>query len=67
MVTVQATPATLTRSIHGTRRWRRESGPVNGYGRRRAGGGGVDKFRIKIWQTGYGAIVYDNLLDLSKT
>ncbi len=25
-----------------------------------AGGGGVDKFRIKIWETATGTIVYDN-------
>jgi len=24
------------------------------------GGGGVDKFRIKIWDRGTGSIVYDN-------
>ncbi|MBI3300713.1 MAG: hypothetical protein HYZ72_01335 [Deltaproteobacteria bacterium] len=25
------------------------------------GGGGVDKFRIKIWDTSTGSIVYDNV------
>ena len=25
-----------------------------------SGGGGVDKFRIKIWDLGTGSIVYDN-------
>ncbi|MDQ3688413.1 MAG: Ig-like domain-containing protein [Acidobacteriota bacterium] len=31
------------------------------------GGGGVDKFRIKIWDKATGAIVYDNVLDSDAT
>jgi hypothetical protein len=31
----------------------------------RAGGGGVDKFRIKIWKVSDGSIVYDNRLGAS--
>ena len=27
-----------------------------------SGGGGVDRFRIKIWNTGTGAVVFDNQL-----
>ena len=27
-----------------------------------SGGGGVDKFRMKIWNTDTGAIVYDNMM-----
>jgi YVTN family beta-propeller protein len=30
------------------------------------GGGGVDKFRIKIWDTGTGAVIYDNALGASE-
>ena len=32
-----------------------------------SGGGGVDKFRIKIWNKASGAIVYDNVLDSDAT
>ena len=32
-----------------------------------SGGGGVDKFRIKIWNTTTGVIVYDNKLGASDT
>jgi hypothetical protein len=32
-----------------------------------AGGGGTDKFRIKIWNRSSGAIVYDNVLDAGAT
>jgi len=31
------------------------------------GGGGVDKFRIKIWDKVTGNIVYDNMLDAAET
>ncbi len=27
-----------------------------------SGGGGIDRFRIKIWDRATGAIVYDNLM-----
>jgi hypothetical protein len=30
-----------------------------------SGGGGVDKFRIKVWNKATGAIVYDNKLGAS--
>jgi hypothetical protein len=29
------------------------------------GGGGVDKFRIKIWDTASGQIIYDNVMGQS--
>jgi hypothetical protein len=51
------------------------SGTVNGAGNygflltatdgQLTGGGGVDKFRIKIWEKASGAIVYDNLISAS--
>ena len=31
------------------------------------GGGGVDKFRIKIWDKGSGGVVYDNQMGASDT
>jgi hypothetical protein len=31
------------------------------------GGGGIDKFRIKIWDTGNGGVIYDNELGASDT
>jgi hypothetical protein len=34
---------------------------------RQPGGGGVDKFRIKIWDKATGDIVYDNQMDASNT
>jgi hypothetical protein len=32
-----------------------------------AGGGGSDKFRIKIWDKATGNVVYDNMLGASDT
>ena len=58
--------------VSGARAQYKGSGTVNGAGNYRyiltaidggvKGGGGVDKFRIKIWDNSTGAVVYDNQL-----
>jgi len=57
-------------AVSGARAQYKGTGKVNGYGGyqfiltvidgQAAGGGGVDRFRIKIWNKTTGAIVYDN-------
>ena len=56
--------------VSGPRAQYKGTGTVNGAGNygflltvidgQRTGGGGVDRFRIKVWNTATGAIVYDN-------
>ncbi len=40
---------------------------LTAYDGQQAGGGGVDRFRIKIWNRATGAIVFDNVLDPTAT